>query len=63
VDKALPDISNELPTVFLYSKEIFKWDTNQLEQLLSMSGQGFLHLFPLVFKSNGLGFLIIFKWF
>ena len=46
-----------MPTAFLYSKEIFKWDANQLEQLLSMSRQGFLHLFPLVFKSNGLGLL------
>jgi len=57
VDGALPEISDEMPTVFLYSKEIFKWDTNQLEQLLSMSKKGFLHLFPLIFKSNGLGLL------
>ena len=57
VDGTLPDISDELPTVFLYSKEIFKWDANQLEQILSMSGQGFLNLFPLVFKSNGRGLL------
>jgi formate dehydrogenase major subunit len=57
VDNTLPDISDELPTAFLYSKEIFKWDANQLEQLLSMSRQGFLHLFPLVFKSNGFGLL------
>ena len=55
VDGTLPDISDELPTVFLYSKKIFNWDANQLEQLLSMSGQRFLHLFPLLFKSNGLG--------
>ncbi|MEA1901776.1 MAG: molybdopterin-dependent oxidoreductase, partial [Thermodesulfobacteriota bacterium] len=55
VDDTFPDISDELPTAFLYSKEIFKWDANQLEQLLSMSGQEFLHLFPLVFKSNGHG--------
>ncbi len=53
----LPDISDELPTVFLYSKEIFKWDANQLEQILSMSRQGFLHLVPLLFKSNGYGLL------
>lgn len=57
VDGTLPDISDKVPTVFLYSKEIFKWDTNQLEQLLSISGQGFLNLFPLVFKSNGSGLL------
>lgn len=57
VDHKLPDISDELPTVFLYSKEIFKWDANQLEQILSMSRQGFLHLVPLLFKSNGYGLL------
>ena len=57
VDGALPEISDEMPTVFLYSKEIFKWDTNQLEQLLSMSKKGFLQPFPLIFKSNGLGLL------
>ena len=57
MDDALPDISDEMPAAFLYSKEIFKWDTNQLEQLLSMYRKGFLHLFPLIFKSNGLGLL------
>ncbi|MEA3417710.1 MAG: FAD-dependent oxidoreductase [Thermodesulfobacteriota bacterium] len=57
VDDTLPDISDELPTVFLYSKEIFKWDANQLEQICSMSRQGFLQLFPLLFKSNGYGLL------
>ena len=57
VDDSLPDISDELPTAFIYSKEIFNWDANQLEQILSISGKGFLHLFPLLFKSNGLGLL------
>ena len=55
VDNALPAISKEVSTVFLYSKKVFQLDSDQLEKILTMSREGVLHLVPLLFTSNGPG--------
>jgi formate dehydrogenase major subunit len=55
VTETLPAISEESPTVLLYSKELFRWDSGQLEHILTLSKQGILHLIPLLFTGNGRG--------
>ncbi|MFH1675031.1 MAG: FAD-dependent oxidoreductase [Pseudomonadota bacterium] len=55
VTDSLPPVSDELSTVFLYSSEIFQWDSEQLNQLLALSEQGTINLIPLLFTGNGRG--------
>lgn len=55
VTDTLPAVSEGAPAVFLYSREIFKWDSDKLQQLLALRDRGTLHLVPLVFTGNGRG--------